>query len=160
MTKNQKRDIATSLTTLIFLVIGITGIFMFFHLFDKYTKELHEILGLAFVVVVIFHVVFNFKSMKQYFSKKVFLLSSIIVAIISLMFIFNAPEGKSSKDIMFNAVFDSNIEKTFVLFEDNIDLAKIKLVDAGLKIEGLSTIKQIAKENKTSPFKILGILSK
>ena len=160
MSKNQKRDIATSLTTLLFLVIGITGTFMFFHMFDKYTKELHEILGLAFVVVVLFHVVFNFKSMKQYFSKKIFFASGVVVTIISLVFILNSPEGKSSKDIMFQAMFDSNINKTFVLFEDNIDLAKIKLLDAGLKIDGLNTIREISKENKTSPFKILGILSK
>jgi hypothetical protein len=98
--------------------------------------------------------------MKQYFSKKIFFLASIVVTVISLGFIFNTPEGKSSKDIMFHAMFDSNIEKTFVLFEDNIDIAKSKLQDAGLKIEGLTTIKQIAKQNKTSPFKILGILSK
>ena len=72
MTKSQKRDIATSLTSLIFIVIGGTGVLMYFHLFDSYTKELHEIIGLFFVAVVFLHVFFNWNSMRTYFSKKVF----------------------------------------------------------------------------------------
>ena len=56
MTKNKKRDIATSITTLVFLVIGTTGVLMYFHIFDKYTKEMHEIFGLVFVAAVFLHV--------------------------------------------------------------------------------------------------------
>lgn len=159
MTQSQKRDIATSITTVTFLVIGITGVMMFFHVFDKYTKQLHEILGLVFITAVIFHIIVNFKSMKQYFTKKIFMASGIIAVIVSLLFILNAPEGKSSKEVMFKALFDSSTEKTFVLFTPDIDSAKTKLHKAGIKTEGFLTIKDIAKGNKTSPFKILQILS-
>ena len=74
MKKGTIRDIATSFTTTIFLVIGISGTMMFFHFYDSSVKELHEILGLVFVLVALFHIFYNFKSMKNYFSKNNFTL--------------------------------------------------------------------------------------
>lgn len=59
MNKFMKRDIATSLTAFLFLVIGTTGVLMYFHLLDNYTKKMHENLGLVFVLVILFHVFFN-----------------------------------------------------------------------------------------------------
>ena len=75
------------------------------------------------------------------------------------VFVLNAPEGKSSKKILAEGVFNSNIEKSFVLFADNADLAKTRLTQAGLRIQGLETIDQIAKENKTSPFRVVQVIS-
>ena len=155
----KKREFATSLTALMFLVIGITGVMMYFHILDKYTKQMHEILGLVFVAAVLAHVFVHFRSMKQYFSKKIFLSISAITLIVASAFILNAPEGKSSKAVLVEGVFNSNIEKSFVLFADNADLAKARLEQEGLKTQGLETIDQIAKENKTSPFRIISIIS-
>lgn len=160
MTNNQKRDIATSLTTLIFLVVGITGVLMFFHLFDKYTKELHEILGLGFVAVVVFHVIFNFKSMKQYFSKKVFMVSAGIIVAITLGFILNSSsEAPNPKRVAIDTLLNGNLKQVLVLFNQDTDLLETKLHSAGIKLEG-DSIKQLAQNNKTSPFKIIEILSK
>jgi len=72
MTTATKRDIATSATALLFTVIGTTGVLMYFHILDNYTKQMHEILGLAFVVAILLHIMVNFKNMKKYFSKKIF----------------------------------------------------------------------------------------
>lgn len=152
MTNNQKRDIATSLTTFVFLVVGITGILMYLHLFDKYTKDLHEILGLAFVAVVIFHIIFNFKSMKQYFSKKIFFLSALIVLAISSVFIINSASSKeiNPKRVAIETLLNGNLEQVLVLFNKDTDL---------LKIEG-NSLKELSKNNQTSPFEIIEILSK
>ena len=65
MSKFINKDLATSLTALLFVVIGITGVIMFFHFFDKYVEDMHAILGLVFVAVVFLHVFFNFKSIKN-----------------------------------------------------------------------------------------------
>ena len=89
----MKKDIATSLTSLVFLVVGITGVMMYFHLFTSSVKDLHEILGLLFVVAALFHVLVNFKQMKQYFSKKIFLSLAVVVTIISSGFIINSSAG-------------------------------------------------------------------
>ncbi len=155
----KKREFATSMTALMFLVIGATGVMMYFHILDKYTKQMHEILGLVFVAAVLAHVFVHYKSMKQYFSKKIFLIISVLTLVTVSVFVLNAPEGKSSKKILAEGVFNSNIEKSFVLFADNADLAKARLTQAGLRIQGLETIEQIAKENKTSPFRVVQVIS-
>jgi len=159
MTKNQKRDIATSLTTLIFIVIGTTGIMMYFHIFDKYTKEMHEILGLVFVGAVFLHVFFNFNSMKLYFKKKTFLTISILTLLTVGIFVANSPKGDNPKRLIIESVLTSNIEKSFLLFVDDIDFAKIKLEKAGIKVDEAKTIEEIAKKNNLSPFKIIDILT-
>jgi len=159
MTKNQKKDLATSLTTLTFLVIATTGVMMYFHLFGKYTKEMHEILGLVFVVAVIFHVLFNFNSMKQYFSKKIFYIISCFTFVIVLLFIYNAPEQNHQKRIVYNTVVNANIENSFLLFVDDMDLVMLKLENAGITVDSAKSIKEIAKKNNISSSEIIKILT-
>jgi len=159
MTKNQKRDIATSFTTLIFLVVSTTGVLMYFHLFDKYTKELHEILGLGFVAAVVFHVFFNFKSMKQYFTKKIFFAVSVATLMITFGFILNTPKGENPKRIVFDKIINSDIEKSFSLLSGDIDLAKIRLKEKGIIMNDSRTIKEISRINKTNPFEIIAIIT-
>lgn len=159
MAKNQKRDLATSITTLIFLVIGTTGVMMYFHIFDKYTKDMHEILGLVFVGVVFLHIFFNFNSMKQYFKKKVFFIISIMTLFTVVMFIINTPEQTNPKRVLIDSVLTSNIKKSFLLFVDDMGLAIIKLQEAGIKVNGSKTIDEISKKNNISPFQIISILN-
>jgi Na+/melibiose symporter-like transporter len=154
------KTLATSLTTFAFIVMGTTGVLMYFHILDNYTKELHEILGLAFVAIVFAHVFFNWKAMKKYFSKKLFYFSAGIISIVSLGFILTAPTGPNVKRILINSVLGNPIEKTAVLFVDNYDLAKKKFEAAGLIIESDKSLKELAMINQTSPFKLLDILVK
>ena len=160
MTRNQKKEIATSFTTLIFLVVGTTGVMMYFHLFDNYTKELHEILGLGFVAAVVFHVFFNFKSMKQYFTKKIFFAVSIATLMITLGFILNTPKGEHPKKIVFDKIINGDIKHSFVLLSEDVDLATIKLKEKGILVKDLRTIKDISRINKISPFIIIEIITK
>jgi hypothetical protein len=159
MKTHQKKEIATSLTTFGFLVIGLTGILMFFHIFDKYTKNLHEILGLIFILIVIFHLIFNWKSFKKYFSNKIFYASAVIITAISLGFILNTEEGTHPKKILFNLMLNSPIEKTFALISDDFESSKLKLINLGFTIKDGSSLRELAKLNKTTPYNIIGILS-
>ncbi len=159
MTKLEQKNLATSLTTMVFLVIGTTGVLMFFHLFDKYTKELHEILGLAFVIIVFFHVFYNWTSMKSYVRKKLFLLSFALVFIISISFIINTKEGENPKTKIINLVLNAPIEKSVGILGTDIEQIKGKLKSEGIVFENQESIMEIAKNNKTSPFKIIDIVT-
>jgi Na+/melibiose symporter-like transporter len=154
------KSLATSLTTFAFIVMGTTGVLMYFHILDNYTKELHEILGLAFVAIIFAHVFFNWKAMRNYFSKKIFYISAGIISAISLGFILNAPTGPDVKRILINSVLDNPIKKTAVLFVDSYDIAKKKLEDSGLVVEGDKSLKEIAMINQTSPFVIIDTILK
>ena len=121
MKKGTIRDIATSFTTTTFLVIGISGVMMFFHFFDSSVKELHEILGLAFVVAAVLHVIMNWKSMKNYFSKKIFISAVIIVAVISGIFIsVNSSKAENPKKLLMQKVLDASIIDSFKLLMEII----------------------------------------
>lgn len=159
MTKLEQKNLATSLTTMVFLVIGTTGVLMFFHLFDKYTKELHEILGLAFIIIVFFHVFYNWTSMKSYVRKKLFLLSFALVFIISISFIINTKEGENPKTKIINLVLNAPIEKSVGILGTDIEQIKGKLKSEGIVFENQESIMEMAKNNKTSPFKIIDIVT-
>ena len=154
------KSLATSLTTFAFIVMGTTGVLMYFHILDNYTKELHEILGLAFVAIVFAHVFFNWKAMRKYFTKKIFYISAGIISTISLGFILTAPTGPNVKRILINSVLGNPIEKTAVLFVDSYDIAKKKLEAAGLIVERDKSLKELAMINQTSPFEIIDTILK
>src|SRR5690606_36705954 len=70
-----------------FLVVGITGLLMFFHLFEGYTEEVHKVLGLFFVVCAISHIILNWKGLKFHFKKGIFLPSLFSVLAVSAILI-------------------------------------------------------------------------
>jgi len=154
------KSLATSLTTFAFIVMGLTGVLMYFHILDNYTKELHQILGLAFVAIIFAHVFFNWKAMKKYFKKKIFYVSAGIISAVSLGFILTAPTGPNVKRILFNSVLQNPIEKTSVLFVDSYDIAKKRLEDAGLHVESNKSLKELAMINQTSPFELIDTILK
>ncbi|MGB5793434.1 DUF4405 domain-containing protein [Poseidonibacter sp.] len=160
MKTHQKRELATSLTTFLFLVIAITGVLMYFHILDNYTKQMHEILGLAFVVIIIFHVYYNWKSMKKYFSNKVFFLSAGLIASIALGFILTSSSKPSPKGLIIKATLSNPIEKSSILFVDSYEKAEEKLLKMGIKIEKGKSIREIADKNNISPFEIIEKLVK
>ncbi|PLY06124.1 MAG: hypothetical protein C0625_10865 [Arcobacter sp.] len=159
MKKGTIRDIATSFTTTIFLVIGISGTMMFFHFYDSSVKELHEILGLVFVGAALFHVIMNWKSMKNYFSKKIFISATIIIALVSGIFISqNLNKGDNPKGLLMEKVLNAPISDSFKLLNGNYDEAIKKLASQNIITLDNKTISAIAKANKTSPFKIVAII--
>src|SRR5690606_940087 len=81
------RNYITPFISLVFLVVGISGLLMFFHLFDGYTEVVHEILGLLFMVCAIFHIILNWKALKIHFKKGVFLPALLGVLTISAILI-------------------------------------------------------------------------
>lgn len=102
MKTHRKRALATSFTAFLFLVIGTTGVMMYFHILDNYTKSMHEILGLVFIAIVFFHVLFNWKSMKNYFSNKIFFTAGGVISTIVLGFILTTSNKPNPKRIEYH----------------------------------------------------------
>ena len=155
----MNRTIATSFTTLLFLVVGISGVLMFFHLFSSQVKDLHEILGLAFIAAVLLHVFYNFKSMKTYFSKKVFIGIAILALLVSNVFILQSlNQGESPKSLVIQSLLKAPLNDSYRIL--NIENPKEKLIKENLQITEASSLEELAKLNKTNPFKIISILTK
>jgi len=158
MSKEQIHQLATSLTTAIFLVVSITGVLMFFHLFGAYTEELHEILGLAFVGIALLHVFYNWKGMKRYFTKPLFKASFGIIGVISLVFILSAEEGPNPKKQLIHAVIKAPLATSAPLFNQSETEVLKRLKDAGLDLKITTSIGAIAKHNERSPFEVIDLL--
>jgi hypothetical protein len=154
-----KRDLATSFTTILFVIISVSGVMMFFHFFDTQVKSLHEILGLVFVGAALFHVIFNWSSMKRYFAKKVFFLSFTLLLAISSFFVVQSLSQKENPkgvliEKMLSAPFKNSLDVLHVNYDDAID----RLNRENISIETQESIQKIAQTNKTSPFRIVAIL--
>ena len=159
MADARKKDIATSLTTFLFIVLGVSGILTFFHVFDYYIETaietVHEILGLAFVLASSFHILLNWKQMKRYFSKKIFLISGILIFFISLMIVFLGKDQKDPRDVIIDSLLNTPISISFVVLSNNYEKTKTKLEEMGIVINGSTTIEEISKNNGISPRQIV-----
>ena len=58
------RSFATSLTTATFIIVGISGVMLFFNMKSLGAKLIHEYIGLAMMAVCVMHIVANFGSFK------------------------------------------------------------------------------------------------
>ncbi len=67
--ETSKRAWLSLMTGLTFFAIGLTGILMFFHVRVPGITLLHELGGLMFVVVAIWHVKLNWRSIVRYCSR-------------------------------------------------------------------------------------------
>jgi hypothetical protein len=161
MFKNNIRSFATPLTSIIFLVIGISGVLMYFHLLDKYTRNIHEIFGLVFVVVSLFHIFFNWKSMKNYFNKNIFRISLITVLIVISGFIYSSSSSRAEdpKEVIIESVLNLKIEDVSKILGKDIENVKNSFGKENIKFVNEKTIIELSDINKVSPFMIIYIIN-
>ena len=153
------RKIVTPIVTFIFLLIGVTGIMMFFHVFDGFIEVLHEIAGLAFVIFSILHVIVNWKSLKNLFKNKSFIITGVLTLIISTTIIFIAKGHNEHKRIIIEKLVEAPIEETFYILD--IDKNALELLEnKDILIGSSTTINEVGINNGIKPEEVLEILLK
>ena len=152
------RSFITPLITIIFLAVALSGLLMFFHIFDGYTEVVHEILGVIFVVFSVLHVILNWKALKIHFKKRVFILSTIVVAVISILLVIQQQKSPKFDTILIERITNAPIEDVLkVLQVDSIVVVK-RLEENGISfIEGAS-MEEIRINNKVSPKKLFDLI--
>lgn len=160
MKKATIRDFATSYTTLAFLVMGISGVMMYFHFYDMYVKQLHEILGLIFVAIVFLHVIMNWKSMKSYFSKKIFFSAIIVISLVTGAFVYQSlGQGENPKILLIKGAIKAPLSSSLVILNVKKEDAIKKLEAKDIEIFEENSLSEIADANGISPFKIISIIT-
>lgn len=149
------RESATSLTSLVFVVVGGTGLMLYFHFFESSVKELHETLGLLFVAAALAHVFFNWKGMKRYFPKKLFAAYAVAVALTAGVFIASAPTGPNPKRMLIDKALHAPLPVAFSLLGATPEAAAKLLGEKGIEIKGASSILEVAQQNGVSPFAVV-----
>lgn len=153
------RNYVTPFISLVFLVVGITGVLMFFHLFDGYTEVVHEFLGLFFVICAIFHVMLNWKALKIHFKRGVFIPAALAVAAISILFIVQQHYNPKVDTIVLGRIIKAPIDDVFKALQvDSIEAVK-RLEANGIIIEGARTLEEIWINNNVKPEKVFDLIT-
>ena len=154
-----KRDVVTPYITFLFLVIGLSGIFMFIDVFDDYTEIVHEFLGLAFVIFSALHIIINWKSLKIHFKKRMFVTSAIVVLLLSVgLIILGKLLVVDEERVIMEKLSKAPMSNVFSVLGIEYDEAKIVLKNHNIIIAGSNSIEEVSRKNQKSPNDILELI--
>lgn len=94
---SKLRKIATPLTIGGFLLMGVTGILMFFHAGSGLTKTAHEWVGLAFVVIVGLHVAVNMRPFTAHLKRPAGQVATAAFAVLLALSFVPMGQGKGGR---------------------------------------------------------------
>lgn len=152
------RNYITPFISLVFLVVGISGLLMLFHLFDGYTEVVHEILGMFFIICAIFHIIVNWKALKIHFKKGVFIPALLGVLTISVILIISERMYPPVDLTIINKLVRTPINDAFKALDINYEKASEKLKKNGISIEEATTIEEIWINNDAVPEKVIDLI--
>ncbi|MFD2886740.1 DUF4405 domain-containing protein [Chitinophaga cymbidii] len=153
------RKYITPFISVVFLAVGVSGILMFFHLFDGYTEVVHECLGLFFVVCAVFHIILNWKALKIHFKKGVFIPSLLGVLTISVTLIIVEIMNPPVDITIINKVIKAPINDAFKALDVDYSAASGRLKANGISIEKAMTIEDIWINNNADPEKVIDLIT-
>ena len=152
------RSWATPLTIGSFVIMGTTGVLMFFHADSGLNKVIHEWAGWAMVIGVGAHLVLNWRAFTTYFKRPV--AKAIMgggVALLALSFV-PVSGGESPVGAVMRGLEAAPIEKVIALtgLDGNAGLAKLEA--AGVEIARGQTIAEAAGGDRGTQMKILSVI--
>ncbi len=161
-TDRLSRKVVTPITGVLSLVIGVSGVMLFFHLGEGLVKGVHEWLGMAFAAAMLIHLAINWKAFKHHFRKPAAWVGSGIVSAISAAFLIaslsSGPHENPTRYIM-RSIETAAISDLAPVFK--ISQAEIaqRFVRAGVKIEtGQETLQELAGKNGVESRRLLAAL--
>lgn len=153
------RNYVTPFISLVFLVVGISGILMLFHIFDGYTEVVHEFLGLFFVICAVFHIILNWKALKIHFKKGVFIPAASAVAVISILFIIQQQYDPKLDTIVIERIIKAPIDDVFKALQVDSFAAVERLEANGISVEGAMTLEEIWINNDADPREVIDLIT-
>jgi len=152
------RNYVTPFISLVFFIVGISGLLMFFHLFDGYTEMLHEVFGLFFVLCAIFHIILNWNALKFHFKKGVFLPAMLGVLTISTILIVSERIYPPVDLQIMNRIVKAPVKDVFKVLGVDYNEAKMKLKEIGISVDEAKNMEDIWKGADTSPEKVIDLI--
>lgn len=152
------RNYVTPFISLVFLVVGLSGVLMFFHLFDGYTEVVHEFLGVFFVVCAVFHIILNWKALKFHFKRGVFIPAGLAVIIVSILFIIQQQFNPKVDTILLERIIKAPINDVFKALQVDYSEAVKRLEANGISVDGATTIESIWINNDADPEEVFDLI--
>lgn len=156
------RKVTTPITGALSLVIGVSGVMLFFHFAEGLVKEAHEWLGMAFVAAILIHLAINWSTFKQHFRKPAAWVGTGIVSALSVMFLLSSlsgtPHDNPTRSIMrsIQTAAVSDLAPVFKISQS--DLIQ-KLDKAGVEIEtGQESLQELADKSGVNSRRLIAVL--
>lgn len=153
------RNYITPFISLVFLVVGLSGLLMLFHLFDGYTEVVHEMLGVFFIICAIFHILINWKALRFHFKKGVFIPAALAVAVISVLFILQQQLHPRVDTILLERIITAPIDDAFKVLQVDRSAAIKRLEEEGIFLEGVTTMEEIWINNDTNAEDVIYLIT-
>lgn len=153
--------IGTPLTMAAAAVVAATGLSLFFGFEKHWIKEIHEWLGITFLLATVLHVYRNFPSFRRHLTSKPYLIALALVVALSVYLAL--PEGKkmrggpgrSSNDL----IAAGTVTHLAPLLNSSEEALIGKLRAAGLTVNSAEdSPKKIAKQSKRSVGSVIKVL--
>lgn len=156
--KKYIKNIGTTGTTATFIVIGVTGLMLFFGMKSMSAKLIHEWVGVIMVGVVILHIMANFSPFKSYFKGRK--LIAILLILAFSVFGFFMLNSKNNAKPPLKVINKEILQKTPAQICEFFakDCGGINKFLADKKINPNKAISQISKENAINENQILGLI--
>ncbi len=156
------RKVITPITGALSLVIGISGVMLFFHFGEGLVKEAHEWLGMAFVAAIVIHLALNWAAFKQHFRRPAAWVGTGVVSALSVMFLVTSlsgtPHENPTRSIMHSIETAAVSDLAPVFKISQSDLIQ-KLDQAGVVIEtGQETLRELAGKSGVDARRLIAAL--
>ncbi len=161
--RTSSRKIITPLTGALSLVIGISGVMLFFHFEEGLVKGAHEWLGMAFVAAMLVHLAMNWKAFKQHFKKPAAWISTGAVTAISAVFLVSSLTQSHESPVrsIINSIETTAVYDLAPVFKVSHLEINQRLDQAGVVIiSGQETIQELASSNGVDPRRLVMALTK
>ena len=153
------RTWATPLTVASFLIMGVTGTLMFFHLETALGKVIHEWAGWAMLVGVGAHMVLNWRPFTTYLKRPVAVgIMAVGAGLLSLTFLPIGPQGGNPMMAVMQAMERADVETVIALSGQELDAGLAALKAAGYTATGDQPMQALTGGNRGTQFEVISLL--
>jgi hypothetical protein len=156
-----KREWTTPITAGAFLLLAVTGVFMFFHAAPGLAKEMHEWLSWVFLAAVVFHLAVNFSAFKTYIlQRKGQMLFGAFVLILLVSF---APFGDNGHEPHFaapiRALANAPLAEVAQIAKSSPEQMLAKLKENGIVVQSVQqSLSELVGEDMHKQMRFLHLL--
>lgn len=142
------RKVATPLTVGSFVIMGVTGVLMFFHLDGKLNETVHEWAGWALLAGVLAHLVVNWRAFSTYFKRplaRTIMGAGVLVLALSFLppSLLGAQGGGSPVDALLQSVGRSDVGTLIALSGQEVDAGLARLAQAGMAAQADTPVQDL-----------------
>lgn len=149
---------STPLTAATAIVVCVTGVMMFFHLYKGEVQAMHEWLGMGFVVAAVLHLLRHRRPLGMMMKQSRTHILLVLTLVVSLAFLYPASGEQKTNPMRatITAVMRAPIKDLAPVVGITSTEISARFADAGIaQVAATDSIESLAKAKQTDPMKLL-----